>query len=117
MVSELDSESHELEDLVYDGLSELDGEPDLFSYSRPLTPEPPNCEWHYQSQPMDPEPPEDEGGDDVDELIREDREIEEAEQRSYAEYRQRPSFYWGTFWEDLQHRLEYHNSTVIRYHM
>jgi hypothetical protein len=109
MVSELDTDSHEFEDLVYDGLSELDEiEIDLFSYSRPLTPEPPNCEWHYPSQPMDPEPPEDEG-DDVDELIREDREVEAAEQRSYAEYRQRPSFYWGTYWEDLQDlQLDYY---------
>jgi hypothetical protein len=75
-------------------------EPDLLSYSRPLTPEPPNCEWHYPhyySQPMDPEPPEVDDEDDVDELLREDREVMAAEKRAYEP----PPSTWDKFYLKL----------------
>ena len=103
------AEFDEFDELVADGLDELNSEPDLFSYSRPLTPEPPNWEWHYpawyptpshypawysQSQYMNPEPPEVDDEDDVDELLRENREVLAAEKRSRVS-----SYDWGDFWD------------------
>ena len=102
------AEFDEFDEFLVDGLDELNSEPDLFSHSRPLTPEP-SCEWHYPawyptpwhplSQPMDPEPPEVDDEDDVDELLRESREVLAAEKRS-----RESSYDWGDFWEvqDMQ---------------
>jgi hypothetical protein len=93
------AEFDEFDEFLIDG---LDDEPDLTSYSQPLTPEPAPT-WHKwypdtqlvpQHMYMDPEPPEVDDEDDVDELLREGREVIAAEKRARVS-----SYDWGDFWE------------------